>query len=102
MSKQHNNINESAVIITRPRITEKASFLASAGNGGVYTFEVSARANKATLSKAIKEMFKVTPAKINIINTKAKAVFTRGKRGTVGGIKKAMVFLKKGDKIDLV
>ena len=100
MSKQNNNINQSATIITRPRITEKASFLAGGEKGGVYTFEVSLRANKATVGRAVKDLFKVTPVKVNIINTKAKTVINRGKRGIVGGIKKAMVYLKKGDKIE--
>ena len=102
MSKQYNNINSSSLVLTRPRITEKATFLAANETGGIYTFEVSGRANKALVAKAVKELFKVTPVKVNIVNTKPKTVFNRGKKGIVGGIKKAMVYLKKGDKIDLV
>jgi large subunit ribosomal protein L23 len=102
MSKHYNNINTASVVLTRPRITEKATFLAGNETGGVYTFEVTSRANKALVSAAVKQLFKVTPAKVNIINTKAKTVFKRGKKGVVGGIKKAMVYLKKGDKIDIV
>ncbi len=101
MSKHYTNLNSASVLLTRPRITEKASFL-TAKESPVYTFEVSDRANKATVAKAIKELFKVTPVKVNVINTKAKTVFRRGKKGTVSGIKKAMVYLKKGDKIDIV
>ncbi len=101
MSKHYNNVNTPAIVLTRPRITEKATSLASA-DAGVYTFEVSARANKVLVADAIKKLFKVTPVKVNIINTKAKTVFRRGKSGVVSGIKKAMVYLKKGDKIDLI
>lgn len=103
MSKHFNNINSSSVILTRPRITEKATYLAGADDAnGVYTFEVSARANKALVSQAIKQIFKVAPVKVNIINTKPKTLFRRGKKGVIGGIKKAMVYLKKGDKIQFV
>ena len=102
MSKHYNNINSSSVVLTRPRITEKATFLSGNENGGVYTFEVSSRANKATVSAAVKQLFKVTPVKVNVVNTKPKTVFRRGKKGVVGGIKKAMVYLKKGDKIEFV
>lgn len=102
MSKHYNNINTASIVLTRPRVTEKATYLASNDAGGVYTFEVSGRANKVLVADAVKKLFKVTPLKVNIINTKAKTVFRRGKVGTVGGIKKAMVYLKKGDKIDLV
>ncbi|MBI3633416.1 MAG: 50S ribosomal protein L23 [Candidatus Vogelbacteria bacterium] len=102
MSKYFRDINSSSVILTKPRITEKASFLAGNDEHGVYTFEVSKRANKLMVANAIKEIFKVNPTKVNIINTKAKTVFNRGKRGVVGGVKKAMVYLKKGDKIDII
>ncbi|MDO8493407.1 MAG: 50S ribosomal protein L23 [bacterium] len=101
MFKHYNNINTASIVLTRPRITEKATALAST-EAGVYTFEVSARANKVLVADAVKKLFKVTPVKVNIINTKAKTVFRRGKVGTVGGIKKAMIYLKKGDKIDLI
>lgn len=102
MSKHYNNINTASVVLTRPRITEKATFLAGADTGGVYTFEVTSRANKSLVASAIKTLFKVTPVKVNIVNTKPKTVFKRGKKGVIGGIKKAMVYLKKGDKIEFV
>ena len=102
MSKHYNNINISSVVLTRPRITEKASSLAGNDKNRVYTFEVSEMANKALIGQAIKELFKVRPVKVNIINTRPKRVISRGKRGVVSGLKKAMVYLKKGDKIDIV
>lgn len=102
MSKHYNNINSPSIVLTRPRVTEKATFLAANDGGGVYTFEVSDRANKLLVADAVKKLFKVNPVKVNIINTKAKTVFRRGKKGVVSGVKKAMVYLKKGDKIDLV
>ncbi len=90
--------NSSAVIL-RPRITEKSGVLSQ---GGVYTFEVTVGANKNSVASAIKSLYKVTPVKIAILNNPAKNVFVRGRRGVVPGIRKALVTLKKGDKIDFV
>jgi large subunit ribosomal protein L23 len=88
------------LIIKKPRITEKSGLQAE--NSGVYTFEVTAKANKKNIAKAVKEIYKVTPVKVNITNLPAKVVFTRGKSGRKSGVKKALVYLKKGDKIEFV
>lgn len=88
----------SVEVINKPRITEKA---AVASEKGVYTFEVHSSATKASVSKAVKEIYNVTPIKVNIVRNKAKVVFVKGKVGTKRSLKKAYVFLKKGDKIDI-
>ena len=88
------------IIIKKPRITEKSGL--QADGFGIYTFEVTARANKKNIAKAITEIYKVTPVRVNITNLPAKVVFTRGKKGRKSGIKKAIVYLKKGDKIEFV
>ena len=69
---------------------------------GVYTFEVAAHSNKDSISKAVKALYKVSPVRVAIINLPRKSVIVRGKKGTVSGVKKAMVTLKNGDKIDFV
>jgi large subunit ribosomal protein L23 len=84
-------------VLVRPRVTEKAAIL---GEANVYTFEIAPRANKILVKKAIKSLYNVVPEKVNISAITKKATFTRGHRGTKGGGKKAMVFLKKGDKIE--
>ena len=86
-------------VILRPRVTEKAGVMSEAVNA--YTFEVEKFANKHTIAVAIKAQYKVTPIKINIVNLPSKTVFVRGKFGTKSGVKKAVVFLKKGDKIEI-
>ncbi len=88
-----------ADVIIRPRITEKSGVLSQSG---VYTFEVKTSANKQTVAKAIKALYKVTPTKITMINQPAKNVFVKGRRGVVSGFRKALVTVKKGDKIDFV
>jgi large subunit ribosomal protein L23 len=88
------------LIIKKPRITEKSGLQAE--GFGVYTFEVTAEANKKNVAKAIKELYKVTPVKVNITHLPMKKIFSRGKNGQKSGVKKAVVYLKKGDKIEFV
>ena len=92
-------VSNIAGAILRPRLTEKSGILSQMG---VYTFEIAQNANKNAVSKAVSALYKVTPIKIAILNLPSKRVFVRGKRGVVSGIRKAVVTLKKGDKIDFV
>jgi ribosomal protein L23 len=86
--------------ILRPRITEKAGIMNESHN--VFTFEITKDSTKDTVFAEIKSLYKVTPTKIRIVNLPARAVVVRGKRGTQSAIKKAYVYLKKGDKINIV
>ncbi len=92
-------MKSTASAILRPRITEKSGVLSQ---GGIYTFEVAKDADKASISRAVKALYKVTPIKVAIVNLPARKTFIRGRRGVVPGIRKAMVTVKKGDKIDFV
>ncbi|MEK7662124.1 MAG: 50S ribosomal protein L23 [Patescibacteria group bacterium] len=99
-SAKINTVPESlSGVLLRPRITEKATML---GEKNVYTFDVSPRANKDMVARAVKAVYGMTPIRVNISQIKPKAIFVRGKMGTKGGGKKAMVYLKKGDKIEFV
>jgi large subunit ribosomal protein L23 len=86
-------------IIKNPRVTEKASFSAE---HNVYTFDVDVSANKTEIKKAIFGLYKVKPVRINILSVPHKKILSRGKEGIRGGGKKALVFLKEGDKIEFV
>lgn len=86
-------------IIVRPRITEKAAFI---GGLNAYAFEIATWASKDQVSKAVKEIYKVTPVRVRTLRLPAKQVVVRGKKGTKSGVKKAYVYLKKGDKIELI
>jgi len=88
-----------ASVIVRPRVTEKAT---QSAEQGAYVFEVSADSTKQKIAKAIAGMYKVTPVKVRVVNLPAKSVFIRGKWGTKTAIKKAYVYLKKGDKIEII
>ncbi len=86
-----------AGLLLRPRITEKANFLAEKN---VHTFEVASLATKAQIGKAIKAFYGVVPVKVAVATNPSKRVFVRGKRGTKQGVKKVYVYLKKGEKIE--
>jgi large subunit ribosomal protein L23 len=86
-------------ILQNPRITEKATMVSEYH---VYTFDVSPSANKIDIAKAVKAIYKVTPVKVNIVVSKPRKVVSRGRIGQKKGGKKAMVYLKKGDKIEFI
>lgn len=88
-------------IILHPRVTEKSI---GQGDNNVYTFVVRRDANKFQVRDAVKALYNVTPVKVNIVN---KAAAKRPKGSTnrmvhVAGMKKAYVYLKKGETINLV
>jgi len=90
-------VKETNSVIKGARITEKG---AMGVDKGFYTFNVATTANKSEIKKAIKALYKVDTVKINIIKIPKKNVIVRGRAGVKSGGKKAVVFLKKGDKIE--
>ncbi len=85
-------------IIKNPRVTEKASKMLEQN---VYTFDVLPSANKTEIKKAILALYKVKPTKINLLKVADKHILVRGKSGVKTGGWKALVYLKKGDKIEI-
>jgi large subunit ribosomal protein L23 len=88
------------MILKSPRITEKAAYMTMQH---AYVFEVSKDATKRDVATVVEALYQVKPVKVNIVNKKPRAFVSRfrNRRGTKAGMKKAYVFLKKGDKIDL-
>lgn len=85
-------------LIKTPLITEKSTIL---GEFGKYVFEVSPRANKSSVKKAIEEIFGVKVVSVNISNQKGKVKKFRGFLGRRADTKKAVVTLEKDQTIDL-
>ena len=85
-------------ILRAPWFSEKALIVTEKG---VYTFAVPVRATKADIAGAIKEIYKVTPKKIRIVNLpgKTKSMRTRRGEGTRAARHKAYVYLNAGDSI---
>lgn len=88
-------------ILFSPRVTEKGAYLSEKN---CYVFNVAPSANKREIALAVREIFKVEPRFVRVAAVARKNVQPRGgKRGgiTAGG-KKAYVYLKKGDKIEII
>ena len=83
-------------LIIGPRITEKSAIEA---DKGIYTFNVAPIANKTEIKKAIKIVYGVSPVKVSITQRTSKVVMRGQVAGIKSGGKKAVVHLKKGDKI---
>ena len=87
-------------MIKRPYISEKSMGLTKMG---LYTFEVDRKATKEQIAKLVAEMFKVDVETVKTINIKGKTKLQRSRKGyyVTNPIKKALVQVKKGQKIAL-
>jgi large subunit ribosomal protein L23 len=85
-------------LIRGPVITEKAS--EKMERDGTYSFEVDSRANKIEIRRAVEAAFKVTVTRVNTVSARGKLKRVRWQTGKTPDWKKAMVTLKKGDKIE--
>ncbi|MFA6585239.1 MAG: 50S ribosomal protein L23 [Candidatus Paceibacterota bacterium] len=85
-------------ILRAPWFSEKALIVT---DKGIYTFMVPKRATKAEIAAAVKEIYKVEPRKICIVNLPGKKKAMRTKRGvgTRPARRKASVYLNAGDTI---
>lgn len=95
-------MNQEKLIITirRPRISEKATRIASDANQ--YTFEVLPSANKAEIKSAVELMFGVKVKDVNVLNVKGKRKRFKQLPGKRSNWKKAYVSLHPGQTIDLM
>lgn len=86
------------IVLKRPIITEKSMKLAQSG---LYAFEVDKNATKPQVAKAVSEKFNVEVLKVRVINVKGKSKQQKRVRKVykLSGFKKALVQVKKGEKI---
>ncbi len=84
-------------ILIQPRISEKAGHLVQMNK---YVFVVAKGANKVEVKKAVEAAYKVKVVQVNVVNNRGKARSFGRTKGTTSGFKKAIVTLKKGDKIE--
>ena len=93
-------MNEPYDIIETVRLTEKATLLAEKENK--YVFRVRPHATKIQIRQAIEKLFKKTVVAVNTCNYAGKKKRERTAAfGRQADWKKAIVTLKKGDKIEL-
>ncbi len=66
-----------------------------------YMFIVDMKANKLQVKEAVEQIYKVKVTKVNMLIASGKAKRVRQQLGRTADWKKAIVTLKKGDKIDV-
>ena len=86
-------------IIKHPRITEKGSRLQE---NNAYVFQIAKGAGKNEIKRAIFRLYKVKPIRVNVLTVPEKKINSRGRVGVKTGGRKAVVYLKEGDKIEFV
>ena len=85
-------------IIVSPVITEKAT-LASERNQVI--FRVAPHATKPQIKEAVEKLFDVKVKRVNTLVRKGKVRTFRGMRGQLSDVKKAIVTLEEGHRIDV-
>lgn len=87
-------------IIKKPLFTEKGASLKESQNK--LLVEVPKDVNKIEIKKAMEELFKVKIEKVATINTEGKWKTLGRSRGKSPDRKKAIITLKKGEKLDFI
>jgi large subunit ribosomal protein L23 len=85
-------------VIVSPVITEKAT-LASELNQVI--FRVAPHATKPQIKEAVEKLFDVKVKRVNTLIRKGKIRNFRGMRGQLSDVKKAIVTLEEGHRIDV-
>jgi large subunit ribosomal protein L23 len=85
-------------VIVSPVITEKAT-LASEQNQVI--FRVAPHATKPQIKEAVEKLFDVKVKHVNTLVRKGKVRNFRGRRGMLSEVKKAIVTLEEGHRIDV-
>ena len=85
-------------VIVAPVVTEKAT---TASENNQFVFEVARKATKPQIKAAIENLFDVKVEGVNTLLTKGKVKAFRGVRGKQSDVKKAVVTLAEGHKIDV-
>ena len=91
-------MNKNYDIIYAPIITEKSALMA---NENKYAFKVSPKANKNQIKEAIEKIFNVQVVSINTSVSHPKKRRVGKYTGKTKKVKKAIVKLKEGSKIEL-
>ena len=86
-------------ILKAPYLTEKTNNLKDLENK--VTFKVDKKSNKKEVKKAIEKIFSVVVEKVCVVNQEGKKKRQGKNSGKRSDWKKAIVTLKKGNKIDI-
>lgn len=85
-------------VLVRPVVTEKSSMMNADGR---YVFEIADYATKQEVKTVVEKRYKVNVVRVNVVTVHPKKRMRGAIQGKVSGYRKAMVFLKSGETIDL-
>ncbi len=88
------------LILKKPHLSEKATRLKDSQNG--YVFVVDSFANKKAVASEIKRLYKVEVINVRIVNLPKKPKSLGRTKGFASGFKKAIVYLKPGQAINVI
>ena len=86
-------------VLVKPTVTEKSTILQESGK---YTFQVAPKANKVEVKQAVEQNFNVTVLDVNITKLHGKRKRYGPRAVKQPDIKKAVVTLQAGDRINIV
>ena len=86
-------------VIVAPVVSEKSTRVAEKRNQAV--FKVARDATKPEIKAAVEQLFKVQVTDVNTINRQGKRKRTRIGYGQRSNVKRAIVTLRDGDRIDV-
>jgi large subunit ribosomal protein L23 len=92
------NLKDIKNVLIKPIITEKAANLSALNK---YVFLVTKDANKNLVKQNVALRYNVKVEKVDIVNIKGKTKYYRNRPYKKPDIKKAIVTLRKGDKIEI-
>jgi|SRR3989344_8326240 len=85
------------IILKSQHVTEKATDLEK---NNQYIFKVTKSINKTDIKKAVENLYNVIVLNVKVINIPKKKRRARGRIAWISGYKKAIISLKKGQRID--
>jgi large subunit ribosomal protein L23 len=93
-------MRESHRIVQRPHLTEKGAILSDKVNQ--YVFECALDANKSEIKRAVEELFKVKVLAVNSMVRKGKVKGMGNRNWQRPNVKRALVTLAEGQRIEFV
>lgn len=85
-------------VIVAPVITEKAT---TASEHNKVVFKVASKATKPQIKEAVEKLFDVKVKSVNTLVRKGKTKVFRGQLGSQSDVKRAIVTLEEGHRIDV-
>ena len=85
-------------VLIAPVITEKAT---AASEHNKVVFKVASRATKPQIKEAVEKLFDVKVKSVNTLVRKGKTKVFRGQFGSQSDVKRAIVTLEEGHRIDV-